>query len=162
MRTLKGIVRLAFMPGNVDAGLLVLRLLAGGSLFIKHGWEKITTFPAMAAHFPDPIHIGLVPSLVVALIGDAICSVLVAFGFCTRWAALFAAVNIAVAWSLVHHFAFFKKPQGDHGELCVLYIITFLALFLTGAGRFSLDALISKAMTRPDDTIPESRQRTAV
>ncbi len=98
----------------------------------------------MAAHFPDPIHIGAVPSLVFALVSDAICSVLVMLGLATRWAALIVVINIGVAWSLVHHFIFFARPQGDHGELCFLYISVFLALFVAGAGRYSLDALIAK------------------
>lgn len=127
------------MPRSADSALLALRLLAGGSLFIKHGWEKLTNFSAMAAHFQDPIHIGPVPSLVIALIADGICSILVMLGLFTRWAALFCAINVAVAWSLVHHFVFFGKPQGDHGEVCVLYIIANLVLFLAGAGRFSID-----------------------
>ncbi len=135
---------LRFVPPSSDVGLLTLRVLVGLSLFLKHGWEKPTTFAMMAAHFPDPIHIGAVPSLVFALISDAICSVLVILGLATRWAALIVVINIGVAWSLVHHFIFFARPQGDHGELCLLYISVFLALFVAGAGRYSLDALIAK------------------
>lgn len=123
-----------------DLGLLLLRLALGGSLFLKHGWEKVTGFARMAQHFPDPIHIGPVPSLVIALIGDAVCSILVALGFLTRPAAFFAACNITVAWALVHHFEFFGHGGGpDHGELCVLYIGGFLALAIAGPGRYSLD-----------------------
>ena len=133
---------LKFVPHSTDVGLLTLRLLVGLSLFLKHGWEKPTTFAMMAAHFPDPIHIGAVPSLVFALVSDAICSVLVMLGLATRWAALIVVINVGVAWSLVHHFIFFARPQGDHGELCFLYISVFLALFLAGAGRYSLDQVI--------------------
>jgi putative oxidoreductase len=135
---------LRFVPSSTDFGLLMLRLMVGLSLFLKHGWEKPTTFAMMAAHFPDPIHIGAVPSLVFALISDAICSVLVMLGLATRWAALIVVINIGVAWSLFHHFIFFARPQGDHGELCLLYISVFLALLVTGAGRYSLDELIAR------------------
>jgi putative oxidoreductase len=135
---------LRFVPSSADFGLLMLRLMVGLSLFLKHGWEKPTTFAMMAAHFPDPIHIGAVPSLVFALISDAICSVLVMLGLATRWAALIVVINIGVAWSLFHHFIFFERPQGDHGELCLLYISVFLALLVTGAGRYSLDELIAR------------------
>jgi putative oxidoreductase len=125
---------------KLDFGLLVLRVAAGGSLFLKHGWEKVTGFSRMAQHFPDPIHIGPVPSLVIALVGDALCSLLVMLGFLTRPAAFFAACNITVAWTLVHHFEFFGHGLGpDHGELCVVYIAAFLALALAGPGRYSLD-----------------------
>ena len=144
MKAIADFLFFRFLPRSTDAGLLALRLLAGGSLFLKHGWEKLTTFPEMMAHFPDPIHIGAVPSLMIALIADGICSALVMLGLLTRWAALYAAVNVAVAWGLVHHFAFFAKPQGDHGEVCVFYITANLVLFLAGAGRFSIDGWIQR------------------
>ncbi len=123
-----------------DFGLLLLRVGVGASLFLKHGWEKISDFPRMAQHFPDPVHIGPVPSLVIALLSDAICSLLVMLGFFTRPAAFFAACNIAVAWSLVHRLAFFGRGSApDHGELCVLYIAVLLSLAIAGPGRYSLD-----------------------
>jgi len=113
---------------------------------MKHGWEKLSNFSGMAQHFQDPIHIGPVPSLAFALFSDAICSLLLVVGLGTRWASLFLVINIGVAWSLVHHFAFFAKPEGDHGEVCFLYIAVFLALFFTGAGRYSADDAIRKGI----------------
>lgn len=130
-------------PLRVDAALLVLRVCAGLSLFFKHGTEKLFHFSAMSAHFPNPIHIGSTPSLVLALIGDAICSILIVLGLATRWACLFAFVNIFVAWSLVHHFEFFGQSAG-HGELMFLYLTAFLTILIAGPGRFSLDRLQSR------------------
>ncbi len=141
----KAFVTWQLIPPGIDAGLLVLRLLAGASLFLKHGWEKPTHFAAMVAHFPDPIHLGPAPSLVIALASDVVCAVLTMAGLATRWAALFVVLNVGVAWSLVHRFAFFTGPEADHGELCLLYLTVFLALSVTGAGRYSIDARISRA-----------------
>ena len=141
---IKAFVTWRLIPPGVDAGLLILRLLAGAGLFLKHGWEKPTHFAAMAAHFPDPIHLGPMPSLIVALVSDVICSVLTMVGLATRWAALFVVLNVGVAWSMVHHFGFFTGPDADHGELCFLYLAVFLALAFTGAGRYSVDALIAR------------------
>ena len=45
---------------------------------------------------------------------------------------------------MVHHFGFFTGSDADHDELCFLYLAVFLALTFTGAGRFSLDALIAR------------------
>ena len=129
---------LSVLPRSPDLGLLVLRVAVGGSLFLKHGWEKVAHFSQMSAHFPDPIHIGAVPSLVVALISDAVCSLLLVLGLATRWAALIIGVNIAVAWALVHHLEFFGH-QADHGEVCFLYLVASAGLFFSGPGRFSLD-----------------------
>jgi putative oxidoreductase len=125
-------------PGRYDWGLLWLRAWFGLSLFLKHGWEKPTNFAQMAQHFPDPLHIGPVPSLIFALTSDAICSILVILGLGTRWAALLILVNISVAWSFVHHFQFFGRGTAS-GEAIVLYLGGFCAVALLGPGRFSLD-----------------------
>jgi putative oxidoreductase len=127
----------------VSAGLLALRVVVAGSLLIKHGFEKVLHFSAMAQHFPDPIHIGVVPSLVCAMVGDFVCSILLIFGLATRWAALISFINILVAWAFVHHFAFFGKP-GEHGELIVLYLGVMLALMLAGPGRYSVDWVLGR------------------
>ncbi len=133
------ITKLYFAPPKIDLALLLLRVCAGFSLFLKHGLEKLTGFSQMAAHFPDPLHIGPVPSLAVALISDAICSVLIILGLGTRLAAAFIAINLLVAFSLVHNFAFFGQRNG---ELAWVYLAISVTLVITGAGKFSLDQLI--------------------
>jgi putative oxidoreductase len=136
--SLKKLLSCGFVPHNVDLGLLALRIWVGASLFLRHGFEKPTNFSQMAAHFPDPLHIGAVPSLMFALVSDAVCSILVMLGVATRWAAAVIFVNIFVAWSLVHHFQFFGRGA-DHGELMVLYLGVYLALAIAGPGRYSVD-----------------------
>jgi putative oxidoreductase len=128
---------------NADCGLLALRLSTGLPLFMRHGTEKIFRFHMMAAHFPDPLHIGAVPSLIFAMISDAICSVLLILGLATRWAALIIFINLAVAWSLVHHFVLFG-PEGGHGELIILYLGAMLTLILAGGGKYSIDGRLRK------------------
>lgn len=132
---------LYFTPPQIDIALLILRVMAGFSLFLRHGLEKLTGFSQMTAHFPDPLHIGPVPSLVFALLSDAVCSILLILGLGTRFAAAFIGINLVAAFSLVHHFAFF----GPHsGELAWVYLAIALSLAFTGAGKFSLDELIRR------------------
>ena len=121
-----------------DWGLLIFRVMVSLSLFIHHGWEKLSGFSRMAQHFPDPIHIGVVPSLLYAAFADGICTVLMILGLATRWAALFSFINLGVAWAFLHHFMFFGR-EADHGELIVLYLAVMVALFLAGGGKYSLD-----------------------
>jgi putative oxidoreductase len=132
---------------KIDCGLLVLRLCTGLPLFLKHGTEKLFGFSQMAAHFPNPLHIGVIPSLLFATLSDGICSLLVVLGLATRWASLIVFVNLFVAWSLVHHFLF-TGPQGGHGELIVLYLGAMAALFLAGPGKYSLDARIGERWSK--------------
>jgi putative oxidoreductase len=133
------LVKLRFLPSSVDAQLLFLRIAFGASIFLKHGYRKVLNFSEMAQTFPDPIHIGPVPSLVFALIADAICTLLIIAGLGTRLASGFIAVIIFVAWAFDHHFMFFGHTA-DHGEICVLYIAAMIALFIGGPGRYSVDA----------------------
>ena len=144
---LKRIFLLKALPLNVDAGLLVLRVIAAGSLLIKHGLEKTVGFGTMYAQAQqwhmDPIGIGVLPTLLYAAFADGICTVLIILGLGTRWAALFSFINVGVAWAAVHHFEFFGR-QADHGELIVLYLAVMLTLFLAGAGRYSVDGMLER------------------
>ncbi len=137
------ILKLGFIPTNTDAGLLLLRVAMGMSLFLKHGTEKIFGFSQMAAHFPDPIHLGFPSGLVFAMLSDSICSLLVIVGFATRWAALISFANIFIAWAFFHHFMFFGR-EADHGEVIVLYLACLLTLMVAGAGRYSVDSRLDK------------------
>lgn len=127
---------------SISAGLLILRVLAGFSLFSKHGLEKLTGYSIMVQHFPDPIHIGAHASLAYALISDGICSVLVILGLATRPAAALILINLLTAFFLVHHAAFLSNP---HVELVGVYIAVFASIVFTGPGRFSIDARFNSA-----------------
>lgn len=133
------LIRMEAIPGGQDAGLLALRLIVPTALFLKHGTEKLFTFSSMAAHFPDPLHIGHLTSLVIAMIADGICMPLLVIGLATRWAALWSFCNLLVAWIFVHHMQFAGRG-GDHGELIVVYMGVMITLFIAGAGKYSIDA----------------------
>jgi len=141
---LKRFLLLNMVPRRVDCGLLALRINAALPLFLKHGTEKLFRFHHMIVYFPDPLHIGVIPSLLFATLSDGICSLLLIAGFATRWAALICFINIFVALAFVHHFVIFG-PQGDHGELMVLYLAAMVTLFLCGAGKYSADGWMEKS-----------------
>jgi putative oxidoreductase len=130
-----------------DIGLLIIRVVSGGALVLKHGVEKAFDFHTMATNttlpFPDPIHIGVVPSLVIALISDFFCGIFVILGLGTRWAAAFSFVNILVAFITVHHWHFFGR-DADHGEIIVLMLGAMAGFVFTGPGRYSVDYLVTR------------------
>ena len=144
---LRRIITFSFLATNTNAGLLALRVLTCLCLFIKHGYEKIFTFSQMATFFFDPLHIGHIPSLIIAMVSDGICSLLILFGIATRWACIYVFCNVFVAWALCHHFIFFGRMVGDHGEIIVLYLIFLISIFLSGPGRYSVDALLETKVT---------------
>lgn len=130
---------------RADLGLLALRIGAGVSLFLKHGLEKIDPgfWREMATSFPDPAHIGHLPSLTIAMISDSICSLLIALGLMSRLASTYVFVILSVAWAFTHHFIYFGKGiEPKHGELIVMYITVSLGLALLGPGKYSVDRFI--------------------
>jgi putative oxidoreductase len=133
--------KLSFIPTKNDLGLLVLRALVFLSLFIKHGWEKIFSFDSVAHRLPDLLHIGIVPTVVLAAVGDVLCAFLIMFGLATRWACIYSFAVIFVAWSLRDNFMYLGRG-GDHGELMILYMAALIGVFITGPGRYSMDSLI--------------------
>lgn len=129
-------LRLGFVPKNYDVGLLTLRIVFGLTLCIVHGWSKIAHFSQMSSHFPDPFHTGPRSILLFAILSDVVCSLLVAVGLATRWAALIIAINTGAAFALVHQFSLF----GPHsGELPLLFFGWALAILIMGPGRYSID-----------------------
>jgi len=124
-----------------DIGLLLLRVGVSLSLFLKHGWEKLSGYSTMVQHFPDPIHIGPHASLAYALLTDGICTVLIMAGLFTRPASALLFINLLVAFVFVHHGHFFSD---GHTELVMVYMLVFAAITVTGAGYFSVDARLRK------------------
>ena len=137
---MKGLFRtlqLNFLPKCVDSGLLILRIALGAQMIYGHGWEKLMSFSAMAATFPDPLGVGNKTSAVLAILGEVLCAALIAVGALTRLAALGAMATMATAFFVVHR----GQLTGEgNGELAFLYLIGFVVIFVSGAGRFSVDA----------------------
>jgi len=142
MKKLASILRLDFVPSNTDAALLVLRLWLGLSLLLLHGWGKLSSFQQMAGKFPDPLGIGHRNSLTLAIVGEVVCPILLVLGLFTRFAALGCALNMSVAFFIVHK-AVLKAGPGS-GELAYVYLCGFVVLFVAGAGKFALDAKAGK------------------
>jgi len=131
-------------PVSFDWALLYLRTWFGVSLCLKHGTEKALFFRYMAWNTADPLHIGKIPSHIIALSSDLICSLLVAIGLGTRWAALICWCTILTAWVTVKDLQYFGFGlKSDHGELIFLYLIAYGTVIITGPGRFSLDWKLS-------------------
>jgi putative oxidoreductase len=119
---------------TVDLGLLVLRLGAGGMLLALHGWGKVANLLSGQHEFGDPLGIGPLPSLILAAAAEFLFSLLVVLGVQVRWTAIPPLITMAVAAFIAHG----NDPLGD-GEQALLYLVAFLALVFTGAGRYSFD-----------------------
>jgi putative oxidoreductase len=132
-------LHLNFLPRSADAALLILRLWHGGALLVLHGWGKLVNFSSMAPNFGDPIGIGKTPSLALAVFAEVVCAALLVAGLFTRVAALVAAINLGVAFWFAHGG---KLSGAGNGELAFLFLGVYVALFVAGGGKFSLDAKV--------------------
>ena len=143
------------LPLSPNFGRLVLRLVAFAPLFLKHGTEKLFTFGPTLQHFNDPqriidpLHIGTLPTLIIATIADGICSLLIIFGLATRWASMFLFCSLFVVWSFMDHFKTIGKGLNP-GEPVLLYMAACLTLFFIGAGKYSIDALLENAREKKE------------
>lgn len=138
--------RFLFGPGihsyYTSAGLLLLRLVAGGLLFWAHGWEKLMEYGERAPAFPDPFNWGSSISLGLVIFAEVFCSALVVLGLLTRFAAVPVAFSMFVAVFMIH-----TNDGLAQQELPALYMTIFIFIFFSGAGRYSIDALIERSST---------------
>jgi putative oxidoreductase len=136
---MKSIIRffqLNFLPRSTDLALLALRIWLGLTLLINHGRGKLMGFSQMSGTFSDPLGVGPTTSLSLTIFAEVVCGALLALGFLTRFSALVLVILMGVAFFLVHG----RALSGENsGELAFVYLAGFLAIFLAGPGRFSVD-----------------------
>lgn len=130
-----------FNNESVHFMLLVLRV-AVGIFMLVHGYQKLGWLLAGGElKFGDPIGIGPALSLYLAVFAEFICSVFLILGLATRFALIPLIVTMLVAVFIVH------APDGfDKKELGLHYLVSYLFLLVTGAGKYSVDNLISKSL----------------
>lgn len=122
-----------FKNNFLDHGLLLLRVGVSGML-LTHGIPKINRLFAETIEFGDPLGVGATTSLILALIGEVVAPVLLIIGYKTKLAAIPAFITMAVAGFIVHADDPFSRK-----EKALLFALCFLVIFLTGAGKYSID-----------------------
>lgn len=124
-------------PKFLSLGLLILRLFVGITM-LTHGVVKLISFPELSMAFPDPIGLGKTLSLVLIIGAEVGCSLLIITGAFTRLATIPLIFSMLVVIFIVH-----ANDPFQVKELPLLYLGIYLLLFFTGAGKMSLDTLIS-------------------
>lgn len=120
-------------------GLLVLRVVFGG-LMMTHGWGKLTNFAATAEGFEQMGMMGGVGAG-LAIFAEFFCAMGVIVGLLYRLALIPLVVTMSVAFFMVHGAAI----SGEHsGEMPLLYLATFVALFIMGPGKYAVDTWIGQ------------------
>lgn len=118
---------------SVHIGILVLRVCSGAAM-LTHGYPKFIKVLNGEWQFGDPLGIGVEASLILAAFAEFICSILLILGLTTRYALIPLIITMLVAWRIAH----VDDPFGSQ-EKSVLYLVIFLATFIIGPGKYSLD-----------------------
>ena len=127
-----------------DVGLLIGRLVAGLSLALAHGIGKVPPSAGFVARvgelgFPAPTLFAW-----AAALAEFAGGLLLAAGLLTRPVALFVAIHFGFVILVAHAgdaFGDYEKP---------LLFAAFALLFtFTGAGRFSIDGLLTRRIRTP-------------
>jgi putative oxidoreductase len=144
MNTICKFLCLKFSPEKesslIDLGLLLFRVSVAGMMLCSHGWGKLIGYGDKYMMFPDPLGVGSPVSMALAVGAEVFCSIAIIFGFATRLAAIPLVITMLVAIVLVHGGDPWQKK-----EFAMLYLIPFLTLIFTGAGRFSLDEKLTRS-----------------
>jgi putative oxidoreductase len=139
-------------PKHIDTALLVLRL-ALGVIFVAHGWQKVFTYgmAGVAGNF-DKMGIpmaGLMgPAISLLELGGGI---LLIAGVLTRVISVLLVLDMIGAIFTVHAKNGFFMPSGF--EFVLALAAMSIPLALAGAGRFSIDALISDRRDRAGERV---------
>lgn len=119
---------------QIDAALLILRL-GVSAMMLTHGIPKLMKlFGSEEIAFADPIGLGPAASLGLAVFAEFICSVLVILGLGTRLAVIPLIITMLVAFFIVHGTQAFNSK-----ELSAVYLLIYVVLLITGAGKYALD-----------------------
>jgi putative oxidoreductase len=101
---------------------------------LTYGWEKLVKFVSGDWSFADPIGIGEPISLFLAVLAEFFGSLMVIFGIMTRPALLLLMITMSVAGFIVH-----SADPISVKEHALTFLVIYLAIFITGPGRFSID-----------------------
>ena len=136
---IRGILFSEAPPAVRGTGWLVLRVVAGLSLALAHGLGKLPPAKGFVdgvagMGFPAPIVFAWAAGLAEFLGG-----LLLAAGFLTRVGAFFIAFTMGTAFFVFHA----GDPFGDK-ERALLFLCIAIAFLISGAGRWSIDAFLSR------------------
>ena len=130
-------------PKLRNIGLLVLRLVVGYFLFFNHGLDKLIAGPEKWVKLGSlgmgslGISFGHVFFGFIAAFSESICALLVFVGLMTRPASIFIILTMGVA-------GLFHLGRGESPESAFLYLAAYLAIFLMGSGKYSIDRFLFK------------------
>ncbi len=131
---MKRLVNLIFCSDNTSQSLMLLfgRVTFGFAL-LQHGLDKLYAFDVLTTTFPDPIGLGSVLSVCLAIFAEVFCSILLILGCLQRVVLLPIIATLSIAFFITH------GGNTSEGELALIFLFAFIMLLIGGAGKYSID-----------------------
>jgi putative oxidoreductase len=140
---MKKIFSVQHHPTSIDIALLVARV-GIGLLMLSHGLPKLQTLlSGEPVQFLPVFGLSAQISMWLAVFAEVFCSILLIVGLGTRLATLPLIVTMLVALISVHGADELAKQ-----EPAFHYLLVYVVLLLAGAGKYSVDAWLSKTTSR--------------
>ena len=135
---MKKLISTAYTGFSFNLATLIFRLTFG-LLLIPNGYDKLVNFSSYKKDFMNFLGMGPTVSLALAVFAEFFCPIFLIMGLFTRGVAAILVIHMVVVVFMAHHGDVFG--DGEHG---MLFLAGFLAIFLLGAGKASLDGLLGK------------------
>lgn len=117
-----------------NVALLVFRVLLCYEMIRVHGLKKVAKANGEAEIVPNPLNLPPKLNQLIANFSDLVAPVLVAFGILTRFSVL-----PILAVTLTGYFVVHRKDVLSVRDIPYMYSLSYLFIFLVGAGSFSAD-----------------------
>lgn len=135
---MKSLFSTAWDTAQANFWLLVARIAVCGFM-LTHGVPKFTSLVSgKPIQFADPFGLGETASFLLVIFAEFICSIFILMGFATRIAAFLLFFTMTIAVFYAHADDPFSKK-----EKALLYMVIYLLLMVFGAGKYSVDQMIS-------------------
>lgn len=122
----------------IDFSLFLLRVVSGGFM-LTHGYGKMVTLFSGDFSFADPLGIGVELSLGLTVFAEIFCALFLVLGLFTRFVSIPLMITMIVAVFIVH-----AGQDFSNKELGLFYLTSYFILFISGPGKFSIDANMFK------------------
>jgi putative oxidoreductase len=136
---MKKILSIRYSNAGFNFSMLLLRVVFGVLIIVKHGYVKMMNFSTLQSQFYNFLGLGMKTSLVLSILAEVFCALFIVLGLFTRLAAIPLVITMLVA-------IFFVNPAKPliESELALLYAAAFITILLCGPGRISIDGMINK------------------
>lgn len=128
---------------SIKSLVLLLARIIFGFLFLSHGIAKWNIYFGSSENFPDPIGLGATLSMWLVLFAEIICSLGFMIGALYRLCLIPMIFTMCIAFFVIH-----ANDTLAIKELSLIYLTIFVLLYITGPGKYSIDAILKRIYYR--------------